>query len=373
MISIIKPYNDAVKNIFYNGIKTDSTLALFNQTITFDLSKMNDLTKKDYSLYMPLKRGSLITSPKYGIAEAVWYMHATNEIDLILPFGKIWKSMTDENGHVNSNYGYQLKKNQDLLLKFKEFDDVLTNKSIYKTVDFYIASRENQYSRSDLVCNNKIEITLKRSIHNKLLLSARIVARSIDVIFGLPYDMFAAQGFMTLVAHYLNKKTGYLDFVNLDYLKFDIVNLHWYLSQKPTLNEINELSDEALIIKNSYHLPFNMTKEQINELNEIDKIKNYRDIITDNDSFTKIICSRELIFNSELDEIIFDDEQSVIDYFEMISDIHKDDTIMSRVMDIIKILKENEFDRKSLIVDNSFNLYYITLRNSKFYLYIEKG
>lgn len=373
MKSVITQYNDAIKTLFNKGYKTDSTLALYNQTLSFNLSPLNDKLKKDYSIIMPKQRGQKQSSVKYAIAEAIWYRKATQEIDLIVPFGQIWSKMTDENDHVNSNYGYQLLKNNDLKSIIKEFKSVIDSNQPIIIKDLYIASSENQHSTSDLVCNNKLQLTLYRK-HQQYYLDCRIVARSIDIMYGLPYDMFAAQGFMTYVAHQLNKHIGYKSMILLDTLSFEIVNLHWYLSQNPSQDDIDCLSNEVIVVSNSFNLPFCMSQSQINNFKSEIDIRTYRDNITNNYSSIKSIDCEEIVNYNELFEYhgnLNDIREFVVNY--AILNKTYDENFDCRLTDVIEVLTKNRYDRKTLIVDNKRNLYYISFVNNEFILSIEKG
>lgn len=369
-LSIVEPYNQALRDIILFGQKTDTTLALYNYSLTFNLRKMNDYIKSDYSLFLPYKRGKLTTSAKYGIAEAIWYRKLTNEIDLIVPFGKIWEKMTDENGFINSNYGYQLTKNQNVNDKIKELEDVISGDAVYKKVDFYIASVDNQHSMSDLVCNNKIELILQKTVDDQIELSARIVARSIDVIFGLPYDMFAAQGFMTYVAHQLNETMHYHNIVTLAELTFDIINMHWYLNLDPSEEQLAELSGEVVVVKDAYYLPFNMTTEEINNIKTVEQIKEYRDKVDSEKTSIQTIYDDLIVNESQIDGISFTREE-LINYLS-IFDSYKE--IKDRVERIFELLDANKHERKVLIMQSDNTLRYIRKTTGNLYvLYTELG
>lgn len=76
---------------------------------------------KEYAglLVFPEKRMGLTTYTSYALAEAAWYMSRDRKVDWISDYGPIWKDMVDNNGLVNSNYGYQLYNNNDLTRKLE--------------------------------------------------------------------------------------------------------------------------------------------------------------------------------------------------------------------------------------------------------------
>ena len=102
--ALIKPYNNLLIKIFNEGIKTDCTYALYNEKVTFNVASLNEDFRTQ--LFIPYNRGLKIGSLGYGVAEAIWYRRKTQDPSMISNFAKIWDQMVDEDGLVQSNYGY---------------------------------------------------------------------------------------------------------------------------------------------------------------------------------------------------------------------------------------------------------------------------
>lgn len=203
-------YKELSKKVISMGDRSKITRFLRHQSLGMNMSAI----ESDYVALPKIRANGAESSIKYALAETVWYASQQLKTKLIAKFGPIWKKMEDSKGLVNSNYGHQIFRNQD-------FDQKLAELVENKQVRFLIASDENQKSRTDLVCNNAVDIYL-----NEDKIEVRVVARSIDLIFGYPYDVFAAQLFVRYVQKKLLEKYSMTtEFTNL---RFDIENVHIY-------------------------------------------------------------------------------------------------------------------------------------------------
>ena len=366
--SIIKEYNDTLKEIFYEGIKTDSTYAVIDKTVKFDLSPLcirNHKNLYEYTLMMPATRGSRKSATKYALAEAIWYRHATRKIDLIEEFGPIWKKMADSHGKVNSNYGYQITHNQNV----KEIIAALPH-TRYES--FMIASEENMTSTNDLVCNNRVDVHLYQ-LNDEYILDARVVARSIDMIMGLPYDMFAAQGFLAMIATSVQKAIKHP--VRLGSLAFIVSNLHWYFSHNPSEEELSSLLDDIRII-NYENTPFH--GHSYLNITTPDKIREYRDKealharldrreseIDHDDTFANV--TRKVEKYDDLECAKFALEQEIVSLH--VSKKEKS-RLQSHLNEIILRLTQNQFERKTMLVSGQ-NVYYIMFDGEKYVVIVD--
>lgn len=206
---ILFGYDAALRYVMKNGAPFAGTKAVFGESIIFDLSEAT----RGRKIVMPLWRGDKRASTNYAMREAEWYMMKTRDPEYIIPFGSIWDKMRGEDGLVNSNYGYQVAENND----WAEVVESLLKKGV---ADVWIATPENVKHLYDTVCNNRITLRVHNTAEG-MALSARVVTRSLDLVFGLPYDMFAAQGLMWMIADELGVK-------RLCTLEFDVVNMHIY-------------------------------------------------------------------------------------------------------------------------------------------------
>ena len=205
-------YNRLLAHCVQNGFEKADTLSLGYT----NFSVYNGTS----DLILPAHRLGLKTYLSYALAEAEWYMHKDRTVDFISQYGPIWKNMTDENGLVNSNYWYQIDTNQ-------------TIKPLQKGSNIYrIITEENSKSKYDVPCNNVVDFNLKNGCCNIYVLS-----RSIDLVYGLPFDMFAFQGFARKLGA---EKIGVIDFT--------IIDAHIYKSMLPKL-DVNKIDDNYLCVQ----------------------------------------------------------------------------------------------------------------------------
>ena len=187
------------------GVDFDDTKALFN--IGFEMSD-------------PTSR--LITDERrdwkqeYAEAEWQWYLSGDNNIEKLGDiYGKvpeIWKRMADKYGNVNSNYGWQWKRDNQL-------DNVIamlkTNpRTRQAAISIYDAKEHARY-KYDTPCTYAIQFTI---LNNKLNMC--ITMRSNDLWYGFCNDQYCFSQLQIMVADKLNIPVGtYYHFAH---------NLHLY-------------------------------------------------------------------------------------------------------------------------------------------------
>lgn len=124
---------------------------------------------------------------KYISAELIWYFNARRDVEFISKYAKFWNSIQNEDGTVNSSYGYLLfgKKNR---FGHTQYDWAL--KSLKKDEDsrqavLHFNLPEHQYqTNKDFVCTMYGIFQIR---DNKL--NFTVSMRSNDVIWGLPTDI----------------------------------------------------------------------------------------------------------------------------------------------------------------------------------------
>lgn len=277
-------YKALVQNIIESGIQTRKSTKAYRNIPTsryianakFGLNclKFQDpLRPFETQLVLPISRAGKESSMKYAIAEAFWYRSKRQSIELIEPFGSIWNSMTDKHGLVNSNYGYQICHNQNVDAKIEKL-------YLSGVCSFDILSLDNVEAEHDVPCNNRI-ICLFDKRHGRL--DIRVFARSIDMIYGLPYDMFAAQGFGAMIIEKLRKlnikrhdrgdETGpQMQNCMLRYVTFDIVNAHiyksdydakWFRPRTKGMDDVYVISNKCTPYTIDYRVPANISADMI--------------------------------------------------------------------------------------------------------------
>ena len=109
--TLFKNANEAyayqLNRILIDGVDFDDTKALFNIGFTIANPMDNHITNKE-------RKWSL----EYAQAEWQWYLSGDPSIDKLGElYGKIppiWERMADSDRKVNSNYGYQWKRNNQI-------------------------------------------------------------------------------------------------------------------------------------------------------------------------------------------------------------------------------------------------------------------
>lgn len=216
-------YDTLLDQILVNGRRVAGTRALYNKRYHIDL-RPYQVEPNKHRIVIPESRGGIKTRTGYAVAESCWYANRDRDPSLIADGAPIWHSMKDDEGLVNSNYGYQLSVNND-------FKNAVLMLTMAGRTDLDIISQDNMHSSSDLVCNNRVTLYLEKGESDGLFeISANVFARSIDMIFGLPFDMFMAQNLMAMIASELSSMYAESAFTLGD-LVFEISNVHVYDNQ----------------------------------------------------------------------------------------------------------------------------------------------
>jgi thymidylate synthase len=189
------------KLINEKGINFDNTKAIFN--IGFEIQKpLDNEIKTDFRLF----------SLNYAKREWKWYLSENRNANEISNFAPIWKNMMDINGDVNSNYGWQWSRNNQL----KKVVSILKSKTDSRkaSISIYDGKEIIDY-KNDTPCTYAINFTI---LNNKLNMS--VLMRSNDLWFGFCNDQYCFSKLQEKVALELNIKIGtYFHFTN---------NLHIY-------------------------------------------------------------------------------------------------------------------------------------------------
>ena len=189
------------------GIQFDNTQALFNVGFYIDKPMDNHIIDQDRNWKLD-----------YAEAEWQWYLTGMPNIKMLGEiYGKvpeIWKRMANEEGYVNSNYGYQWQRNNQL-------DNVIAMlkanpKTRQATVSIYDGKEiDNGTYQHDTPCTYAIQFTI---IGQKLNMC--VTMRSNDLWYGFCNDQYCFSKLQIKVADELGLLVG-------DYYHF-AHNLHLY-------------------------------------------------------------------------------------------------------------------------------------------------
>ena len=155
---------------------------------------------------MMILNGERQWNREYADAEWQWYLSGDRNINKLGDiYGKIppiWKRMADKDGNVNSNYGWQWKRNEQL-------DNVIamleSNPDTRQAaISIYDAKEVNDgHYQSDTPCTYAVQFTI---LNNKLNMA--VVMRSNDLWFGFCNDQYCFASLQMLVAYELGIECG---------------------------------------------------------------------------------------------------------------------------------------------------------------------
>jgi thymidylate synthase len=147
-------------------------------------------------------------SKSYADAEWQWYLSGSPYADEIAKRAPLWKKMMDEDGRVNSNYGYQWDRGNQLDYVIEELEE--NPNSRRASITIYDGKEHEKYSK-DTPCTQYINFY----IDSRFRLCMNVHMRSNDVVYGFCNDQYCFSKLQELVAEKLNYPVGeYFHFVN---------------------------------------------------------------------------------------------------------------------------------------------------------------
>jgi len=141
---------------------------------------------------------------EYAEAEWQWYLSGDNNIEKLGEiYGKvpeIWKRMADDKGNVNSNYGWQWKRNAQLDMVIETLRQ--KPKTRQAAISIYDGKEITDYAH-DTPCTYAIQFTI---LHNRLDMC--VTMRSNDLWYGFCNDQYCFSMLQGLIAYELNVESG---------------------------------------------------------------------------------------------------------------------------------------------------------------------
>ena len=192
-----KNANEAFHRLYWDisseGEDFGDTKAFFN--VGFYLENPEDMNIKDSNA---LKRN---WKEEYAEAEWKWYLSGDRNIsELGKIYGKvpkIWQRMADKDGNVNSNYGWQWKRNFQLDHIIKQ---LIENPDTRQAAISIYDGKEIRSYEHDTPCTYAVQFTV---VDNELNMC--VVMRSNDLWYGFCNDQYCFASLQCLVAY----ETGY--------------------------------------------------------------------------------------------------------------------------------------------------------------------
>jgi thymidylate synthase len=179
--------------ILRTGVDFDNTKALFNVGFTIENPLDNHITNKERNW-----------KSEYAEAEWQWYLSADPRVSKLGElYGKvppIWQRMADSNGEVNSNYGYQWKRHDQIDYVVAKLKDNPNTR--HAAISIYDAKEWQQYTK-DTPCTYAIQFTI---LDNKLNMS--VYMRSNDLWYGFCNDQYCFSMLHKKVSEMLSIEIG---------------------------------------------------------------------------------------------------------------------------------------------------------------------
>jgi thymidylate synthase len=179
--------------IITNGIDFAGTKALFNIGFTIENPTDKVITNKERNW-----------NEAYAAAEWDWYLSGDPRVSTLgKMYGKIppiWLRMADENGEVNSNYGYQWRRNDQL----ENVINILKQnpETRQAAISIYDGKEIHKYAH-DTPCTYAVQFTI---VQSKLYMS--VYMRSNDLWYGFCNDQYQFASLQEIVAERLNLPVG---------------------------------------------------------------------------------------------------------------------------------------------------------------------
>ncbi len=197
----------------YEGVSFAGTKAMFNQGFIIEKpwERMIDNEKREFNV-------------EYAEAEWQWYLsgdRSTSKLGEI--YGKIpqiWQRMSDGNGNVNSNYGWQWERGWQLDKVVAQLKDNPDTRQA--TISIYDGKEISKY-KYDTPCTYAVQFTVLKGKLNMC-----VVMRSNDLWYGFCNDQYCFSKLQELVS----ERTGY----DIGTYYHFAHNLHIYNDKLPEQN-----------------------------------------------------------------------------------------------------------------------------------------
>lgn len=160
----------------------------------------------------------------YAEKEWQWYMSMDTSALEISKSAKIWNNHMDSNGNVNSNYGYQWNRNNQLynIINKLKYEDGTRQAwlTIYDGKEIYDSKATNNGYETDTPCTLSIGFNI---VDEKLNMT--VLMRSNDLWFGFCNDQYCFSKLQKFMAKLLDIEVGwYYHFSNNLHIYFNKLN-----------------------------------------------------------------------------------------------------------------------------------------------------
>lgn len=195
--------------IFKNA--TEAFETLYDSILKKGMDRSGTKTLLNVGFYISDPMDNNITTPfrkfnlEYAEAEWQWYLSGDRNIKKLGELNggripKIWKLMADENGNVNSNYGYQWNRGDQLGYIVNE---LMHNPMSRRAVISIYDGKETLKYAKDTPCTGTIHFQI---VHGMLEMTVNM--RSNDLVYGFCIDQYCFSKLQKKVADELGIQTG---------------------------------------------------------------------------------------------------------------------------------------------------------------------
>jgi len=140
-------------------------------------------------------------SESYAELEWEWYLSWNRKVDEIWKTAKIWLRMANEDGDVNSNYGYQWMRSDQLWYVVDELqNNPLSRRAVISIYD----GKEHENYKFDTPCTLALHFQI---VDEKLCMS--VMMRSNDLVFWFWNDQYTFSKLQEVIANKLWIECGW--------------------------------------------------------------------------------------------------------------------------------------------------------------------
>ena len=179
--------------ILQHGVTFGDTKALFNVGFYITDPKDRKIINRERKW-----------SEEYAEAEWKWYLSGDASIhklgDIYGKVPEIWKRMADQNGHVNSNYGYQWERNAQLDMVVEMLKQNPDTRQA--CISIYDGKEISSYA-FDTPCTYAVQFTI---VNNRLDMC--VTMRSNDLWYGFCNDQYQFSKLQEMVSKWLEIDIG---------------------------------------------------------------------------------------------------------------------------------------------------------------------
>lgn len=222
--NIDEAYYDLVKNLKEHGRYVDFDGN--NKRNKYDWVEIPfyKLTIEDPSQSIIRLKGRNI-SLKYVVAETLWYFSKRNDAKFIEQFASLWTRIKNEDGTVNSAYGYLVHSHWGFDQLDKCIEELTIHPNSRKAVIHIGYPIEDMTTTKDKHCTLAIQFMLRDGS-----LDAYAIMRSNDIIHGTTFDFLYFITLQKIVAKRLGVKLGSYSHL--------ATSMHYYAHQEEQVDNI---------------------------------------------------------------------------------------------------------------------------------------